>query len=113
VRYSRELLAQFNRRKRAVTGRGKDATNMKGRGHWMYLCRAIESKGDTVEFWFNELRNLAAANRFMSKALKSHGRPKRIVIDGSQTQPRGNLSDNAGADLLPWILLRVAIIGFL
>jgi putative transposase len=38
-----------------------------------------------VEFWFSERRNLAAAKRFLRKALKRHGRPERIVIDGSQT----------------------------
>jgi transposase-like protein len=32
-----------------------------------------------------ERRNLIAAKRLLSKALKRHGRPERIVIDGSQT----------------------------
>jgi transposase-like protein len=49
------------------------------------LYRVIDSNGDTVEFWFSEQRNLAAAKRFLSRALKRHGRPERIVIDGSQT----------------------------
>ena len=62
-----------------------DETYIKVRGHWMYLYRAVESNGDTVEFWFSERRNLAAAKRFLRKALKRHGRPERIVIDGSQT----------------------------
>jgi len=86
VRYSPELLEQFNRRKRAVTGRWHmDETYIKVRGRWMYLYRAVDSNGDTVEFWFSERRNLAAAKRFLRKALKRHGRPERIVIDGSQT----------------------------
>ena len=51
----------------------------------MYLYRAIDSNGDTVEFWFSERRNLTAARRFLRQALKRHGRPERIVIDGSQT----------------------------
>jgi transposase-like protein len=49
------------------------------------LYRAIDSHGDTVEFWFSERRNLTAAKRFLRNALKRHGRPERIVIDGSQT----------------------------
>jgi len=52
---------------------------------WMYLYRAIDRNGDTVEFWFSERRNLTAAKRLLRKALKRHGRPERIVIDGSQT----------------------------
>ncbi|WP_099514258.1 IS6 family transposase [Microvirga ossetica] len=86
VHYSPELLERFNRRKRPVTGKWHiDETYIKVRGRWMYLYRAIDSNGDTVEFWFSKRRNLAAAKRFLRKALKRHGRPERIVIDGSQT----------------------------
>jgi putative transposase len=62
-----------------------DGIYIKVRGRWLYLYRAVDSNGDTVEFWFSEKRNLAAAKRFLRKALKRHGRPERIVIDGSQT----------------------------
>jgi putative transposase len=86
VRYSPELLMRFNARKRPVTGRWHvDETYIKVRGQWRYLYRAIDSNGDTVKFWFSERRNLIAAKRFLRKALKRHGRPDRIVIDGSQT----------------------------
>jgi transposase-like protein len=86
VRYSPELLERFNQRKRSVTGKWHvDETYIKVRGRWMYLYRTIDSHDDTVEFWFSERRNLAAAKRFLRKALKRHGRPERIVIDGSQT----------------------------
>ncbi len=86
IHYAPLLLEQFNRRKRSVTGRWHiDETYIKVRGRWMYLYRAIDSNGDTVEFWFSERRNLTAAKRFLHKALKRHGRPERIVIDGSQT----------------------------
>ena len=86
IRYSPELLERFNLRKRAVTGKWHlDETYIKVRGRWRYLYRAIDSNGDTVEFWFSERRNLTAAKLFLSKALKRHGRPERIVIDGSQT----------------------------
>ncbi|UVK48966.1 DDE-type integrase/transposase/recombinase (plasmid) [Mesorhizobium sp. AR07] len=40
---------------------------------------------DTVEFWFSEQRDLPAAKRFFRKALERHGRPDRVIIDGSQT----------------------------
>jgi len=86
VRYSPELLERFNRHKRSVSWKWHvDETYIKVRGQWKYLYRAIDSNGDTVEFWFSEQRNLTAAKRFLRKALKRHGRPERIVIDGSQT----------------------------
>ena len=69
-----------------------DGIYIKVRGRWRYLYRAIDSNGDTVEFWFSERRNLTAAKRFLRKALKRHGRPERIVIDGSQTNREAILS---------------------
>jgi transposase-like protein len=93
IRYAPELLNRFNSRKRAVTAKWHvDETYIKVRGQWKYLYRAIDSTGDTVEFWFSERRNLAAAKRFLRKALKRHGRPERIVIDGSQTNREAILS---------------------
>jgi transposase-like protein len=93
IRYSPELLERFNSREQAITGRWHvDETYIKVRGRWMYLYRAIDSNGDTVEFWFSERRNLTAAKRFLRKALKRHGRPERIVIDDSQTNREAILS---------------------
>jgi putative transposase len=93
VRYSPELLERFNRRKRSVSRKWHvDETYIKVRGQWKYLYRAIDSNGDTVEFWFSERRDLSAAKRFLRKAFKRHGRPERIVIDGSQTNREAILS---------------------
>jgi putative transposase len=93
VRYSPELLKRFNARKRVVTRKWHvDETYIKVRGRWMYLYRAIDSNGDTVEFWFSERRDVTAARRILRKALKRHGRPERIVIDGSQTNREAILS---------------------
>lgn len=58
----------------------------------MYLYSAIDSHGDTVEFWFSKRRNLAAAKCFLAPALKRHGRPERIVINGSRTNREAILS---------------------
>lgn len=64
---------------------GRTRRYIKVRGQWMYLYRAIDSVGDAVEFWFSEQRDLPSAKRFFRKALSRHGRPDRVVIDGSQT----------------------------
>ncbi|GEO18959.1 IS6 family transposase [Microvirga aerophila] len=110
VHYAPLLLEQFNQRKRPVTGRWHvDERYIKVRGQWRYLYRAIDSNGDTVEFWFSERRNLATAKRFLRKALKRHGRPERVVIDGSQTNREAILScdttdrlqDQSGRQLKP------------
>jgi putative transposase len=86
VRFSPVLVKSFNLRKRAVTGKWyADETYVKVRGQWMFLYRAVDSVGDTVEFYFSENRDLLAAKHFFRKALGRHGRPDRVVIDGSQT----------------------------
>jgi len=93
IHYTPLLLEQFNKRKRPVTGKWHvDETYIKVRGQWRYLYRAVDSNGDTVAFWFSERRNLMAATRFLRKALQRHGRPERIVIDGSQTNRETILS---------------------
>nr|WP_313534017.1 IS6 family transposase [Brucella anthropi] len=84
--FSPKLLERFNRRKRQVTPKWNvDETYVRVKGQWMYFYRAIDSNGDTVEFWFSKERDLRAAKRFMRKALARHGRPNHITIDGSQT----------------------------
>ncbi len=96
IHYAPLLMERFNQRKRPVTNRWHvDETYIKVRGKWRYLYRAIDSNGDTVEFWFSERRILTAAKRFLRKALKRHGRPERTVIDGSQTNREAILSCEA------------------
>lgn len=86
VHFSPWLLKRYNLRKRKVTGKWHmDETYIKVRGQWMYLYRAIDSAGDTVEFRFSEHRDLLAAKRFFRRALEHHGQPDRVVIDGSHT----------------------------
>jgi transposase-like protein len=71
MHYAPLLQEQFNRHKRLVMAKWHvDETYIKVRGQWRYLYRAIDSNGDTVEFWFSEWRNLAAAKRFLRKAIK-------------------------------------------
>jgi transposase-like protein len=100
VHFSPQLLEHFNRRKRAVTSKWHmDETYIRVRGRWMYLYRAIDSVGDTVEFCFSETRDLPAAKRFLRKALARHGRPDRIVVDGSQTNHQAIRSCDAESRL--------------
>jgi transposase-like protein len=100
VHFSPQLLERFHRRKRTITGKWHmDETYIKVRGQWMYLYRAVDNVGDTVDFWFSENRDLLAAKRFLRKALERHGRPDRIVIDGSQTNRQAILDCDAESRL--------------
>jgi len=41
-----------------------DETNLKINGKWMYLHRAVDSNGDTIDFWLSRNRDKKAAKKF-------------------------------------------------
>jgi transposase-like protein len=49
-----------------------DETYVKVRGQWMFLYRAVDSSGQTLDFLLNQTRSTRAAKRFFCKVL---GRP--------------------------------------
>src|SRR5205809_176801 len=48
-----------------------DETCIKVKGQWMYLYRAVDSDGNTVEFMLSPTRDGQAAKRFFRKALRA------------------------------------------
>ena len=59
-----------------------DETYIKVGGQWMYLYRAVDERGCTVESHLSRKRDMAAARTFFRKALKQHGQPRTITLDG-------------------------------
>ena len=59
-----------------------DQTYVKVSGRWMYLYRAVDERGQTVESHLSRTRDKAAAKAFFRKALKRHGQPRTITLDG-------------------------------
>jgi transposase-like protein len=60
-----------------------DKTYVKIRGKWMYLYRALDRGGKTVNFRLSPRRDVAAAKAFLRKAIKSQGSaPGTITLDG-------------------------------
>src|SRR3546814_9442261 len=47
-----------------------DETYVKVRGKWTYLYRAVEKRGDTIDFYRPPTRSAKAAKRFLGKALR-------------------------------------------
>ena len=45
-------------------------TYVKIKGKWCYLYRAIDKRGNTIDFYLSITRNAKAAKRFLGKALK-------------------------------------------
>ena len=48
----------------------------------MYLYRAVDERGKTVESHLSRTRDISAAKAFFRKALKRHGAPRTITLDG-------------------------------
>ena len=59
-----------------------DETYIKVKGQWVYLYRAVDKAGRTVDFILSKRRDVAAAKRFFSRAAKQHGAPRVITLDG-------------------------------
>jgi putative transposase len=84
VKYSPLLEAAFHRRKRPVSVSWRmDETYIKVKGQWRYLYRAVDKHGQTIDFLLTEERDEPAAKRFLTKAIRRHGVPEKITIDGS------------------------------
>lgn len=62
---------------------------MKVRGDWMYLYRAVDRDGKTLDFMLSEKRDTLAATKFFASALANNGIPKRIVIDKTRANGAG------------------------
>ena len=85
IKYSPQLEEAFHHRKRPVWVSWRmDETYIKVKGEWRYLYRAVDKFGQTIDFLLTEQRDERAAMRFLTKAIRRHGVPEKITIDGSE-----------------------------
>ena len=79
-----------------------DETYVKVRGRWMYLYRALDSTGKTLDFLLNQTRSSRAAKRFFRKVLgrSSVTRPRVINVDKNPSYI-GAIRDLKAEELLP------------
>ncbi|QTL39217.1 IS6 family transposase [Xenorhabdus budapestensis] len=79
------LLDKVFRRRKRPTGRRwrMDETDIKIKGQWKYLYRAVDTDGQTIDFLLTARRDATAARRFFRKAIRQHGRPAVVTIDKS------------------------------
>ena len=66
-----------------------DETYVRVSGRWMYLFRAVDNRGQTVDFYLSETRDREAAKRFLQAALKNPDNcpPHVFSVDGSRSYP--------------------------
>jgi len=74
----------FRKRKKVVGNSWRmDETYIKVKGEWMYLYRAVDKAGNTVDFLLTKRRNKRGAPLFLLKAIHNNAKPLTINIDKS------------------------------
>lgn len=58
-----------------------DETYIKVRGQWVYLYRAVDKAGCTVDFFLSRKRDVNAAKGFLRRAMKNTRKPTKITLD--------------------------------
>ncbi len=91
-RFAPLLTARLKAKRRGKAGRKwhVDETYVTVEGRWCYLLyRAIDSDGNLVETMLSTTRDMDAAKRFFTSALKTVGQaPEKVTTDGHYAYPR-------------------------
>ncbi|MCP5088735.1 MAG: IS6 family transposase [Rhodobacteraceae bacterium] len=83
-----------SRKKPAGRSWQMDETYVCVKGKWLYLYRAVDKLGNTLDFMLSERRTGPAATKFFAKALAANGIPEKIVIEKSGANGAGIRSVN-------------------
>jgi transposase-like protein len=70
---------------------GRDICEGQGvKGLWTYLYRAVDSRGQTIDFLLSAKQDAAAAKRFFRKALAQlhAANPRTITVDKNPAYPK-------------------------
>ncbi|MGP2408148.1 IS6 family transposase [Yersinia sp. 2545 StPb PI] len=74
----------FRRHKRSVGRRWRmDKTDIKVKGQWKYLYRAVDSSDQTLDFLLTAKRDAATVLLFFRKATRHHDEPETVNLDKS------------------------------
>jgi transposase-like protein len=81
-RYLPEFEKRWCRYLRPVGGSWRmDETYIKVHGQWVYLYRAVDKAGQTVDFFLSRNRDVNAAKSFLRSAMKHTRVPVKITLD--------------------------------
>ncbi|WP_298856207.1 IS6 family transposase, partial [uncultured Ruegeria sp.] len=90
VKYAPLFADRARRQKRCCDRSWRvDETYVRVKGEWVYLYRAVDKRGKTLDFMLSKRRNKAAATKFFARALEVNGLPRKIVIDKSGANTAG------------------------
>src|SRR6516225_2621244 len=86
LRWIQHYLPEFEKRwkryARPVGGSWRmDETDIKVRGQWVYLYRAVDKSGQTVDFFMSRKPDVNAAKSFLRRAMNKHSETAKITLD--------------------------------
>jgi transposase-like protein len=103
--YTPEFQKRWHRFARTVGGSWRmDETYVRVKGTWMYLYRAVDKAGQTVDFLLSQNRDVNAAKAFLRKAMKGQRTPTKITLDAYAASHRA-VSDLKQSGELPQSVL--------
>jgi len=95
IQYRPQLEEAFHHRTRPVWISWRmDETYIKITGQWYDLDRAVDKHGQTIDLLLTEYREQEAARRCLKQAIRRHGVPETITIDGSDANEAAIQRDN-------------------
>ena len=100
--YAAELEKRIRPHLRLSNGSWRvDETYVRVKGRWTYLNRAVDSRGQTIDFLLSAKRDTAAAKRFFRKALaQPHTvNPRTITVDKNPAYPKAVTEMKQNAEL--------------
>ena len=90
-RYGPELEERLRRHLKTINRSWRvDETDVRVKGRWCYLYRALDSTGATIDFVLSGRRDAAAATRLFRKALTDPAHPQPRVINTDQARLYGS-----------------------
>jgi putative transposase len=94
-KFSKEVEKNMHKRKKQVCDSWRmDETYIKVKGRDMYLYRAVDKYGNTVDFLLTRRRQKMSAQKFFNKAIGNNGKPRIVNIDKSGANSSAILTVN-------------------
>ena len=108
--YLPEFEKRWNRYARPVGGFWRmDETYVKVRGSWVYLYRAVDKAGWTVDFFLSRNRDVNAARTFLRNAIKNRCTPTKITLDAYAASHRAVREMKENGELPRRVKVRFAL----
>lgn len=84
IKFSKLIEKQVRRHKATVSKSWRmDKTYIKLNGRWIYLYRAVDKFGNTIDFFLRQKRDTQAAKAFFKRAIRNNGEPEKVAMDHS------------------------------